>query len=376
MHFLPARRVFGVAALCALAGAALACGAKTGLPIPDVVHRDVTDVVCTPGRVALTRPSAEVMFVIDRSSSMDWGLEGSRLTRPRRWDILQNVLEMALPPFENTVDMGAAFFPRAVGPTPNIADLCVAGTSIDVEPGPGNASRIISFFATTQPGGGTPTFDALLVTGRFLLGRAARGRAQYIVLATDGGPNCNGALDRLTCACTSVDDMGNPTCGADRTGADGRFNCLDDRRTIDAIAESASRGVPTFVIGIDDVTRVDLTQVLNRMAIAGGRPNTRTGGERYYSARRRQDLLDAFDTIQRTIARCAFVLSTPLVDPDALVLESAGMEIPRDETRREGWDWTNRDAGEITLFGRYCDAMPSAPSVTATISCPDAGATR
>ena len=84
-----------------------ACGAKTGLLIPeedvgvvvdadeedaDVGDADVEDAEsdsCIPEPVNLDRQRAQVMFIIDRSSSMSWTLEGN-LASPwedRRWNI-------------------------------------------------------------------------------------------------------------------------------------------------------------------------------------------------------------------------------------------------------------------------------------------------
>lgn len=369
MRFLTWARALGALALLALAGGA-ACGSKTGLRLPDVM--DVPDVheACVPGRFALQRRSADIVFVIDRSSSMNWGLEGGRGATPTRWEVLRAVLETALPPYEGSIEMGAAFFPQQTDPNAPIEELCSAAVRVDVPAGPRNAGAILSILRTTEPAGGTPTYEALQVTGRYLATRAARGRARYIVLATDGGPNCNENLDPSTCVCTSVDDRGQPTCPV---LPQGQYNCLDDTRTLRAIQQSLASGVPTYVIGIDDPTRPELTEVLNRMAIAGGRPNTMAGSERYYSVRRREDLLRAFDTIQSTIARCAFVTPSRPDDPDAIEIEADGVPVGRDETRRDGWDWTDRDFGEITLFGPTCMRLRATTTLTARVGCRDGG---
>lgn len=356
-----------VGALASLFAVAAGCGAKTGLRLPDVAPEAA---VCVPGTYALVRRSADVVFVIDRSTSMEWGLEGGAMGRPSRWEVLRSVLGPALLPFQSTLNMGAAFFPQPPSGSMNIEEYCIANTRLDVEPGPNNAGAILSILNGTEPNGGTPTHDALTVVTNYLRGRAARGRARYIVLATDGGPNCNGALDYRTCVCTRLDDAGNPTCALN---PDQRYNCLDDTRTLRLIAENARQGIPTYVIGIDDPTRPDLTAVLNAMAVAGGRPNTGAGRERYYSVRRAQDLSNAFQAIQNAIARCAFVTPTQPDDPDAVEILVDGTPVARDPSRTEGWDWTDRDYGEITFFGRVCSSLMPASTVTARIPCRDAG---
>jgi hypothetical protein len=131
------------------------------------------------------------------------------------------------------------------------------------------------------------------VAGDVLRARDDRWRARHIVLATDGGPNCNQDLAPATCNCIEDSDE----CRS-LPPQFGRYYCLDDDRTVEQVAALAAEGISTYVIGIDDPRTPRLTDVLNRMAIAGGRANPR-GGEQYYSVRLRDDLLNAFRTIPR-----------------------------------------------------------------------------
>ena len=55
-----------------------------------------------------------------------------------------------------------------------------------------------------------------------------------------------------------------------------------------------------------------------------------------------------------------------------------GQAVPYDATSTNGWSWTNRDNGELEVFGPPCTRLVSLGNamVQATIQCatPDAGA--
>lgn len=351
------------------------CGAKTGLltreQLPDA-HTDPTDAfvrfdACVAGRFELRRRSAEVLFVIDRSASMAAPLERNTdgESTVSRWDVLRQVLQSTLPSVQDAIEMGAVFYPRTpVVSTPSPQELCMVDSRPNVPIEPANANDIVLQMRLTTPRGATPTYRALTVAGDLLRARNDRWRARYIVLATDGGPNCNERLDPTTCNCIELDAS---VCRS-QPGL-GRWFCLDDERTVIQIETLAREGIFTYVIGIDDPTTPNLTRVLDRMAEAGRRANPR-GPERYYSVRRREDLQMALQTISHTIARCAYVTPSRPDDPDAIQVEINGHNIPRDLAHHHGWDWTDPDFGEITLYGAPCDqARTPGSTVIATVAC-------
>lgn len=386
-----------------------ACGAKTGLRVPEAsmdssmdATRDVVDVqdapdaldvpdvrdvvedevaACVPGRFALDRRGAEIMFVIDRSNSMAFSLEGATNPGmlPTRWQVLRDALQMVLPMFERTVSFGAKFYPQVVAPNnPDLMANCTSAPGIDLAPALGNSTPLINFFRTTRPGGGTPTHDGLRQASQYLRARPGRGSARYIVLATDGGPNCNAMppVPHTSCVCTSSDPN---ACRADpRVGP---FNCLDDARTVALIREIATPAdpallaIPVYVVGLDGsmMSREDLLGVLDAMAVAGTRPRPAMPGERrYYSVRRPEDLQSAFQTIVAPLARCAYVTPSRPDNPDEIDIEVNGRLVPRDATRNEGWDWTDASFGEITFFGAACtQASATNATVSARVGCRD-----
>lgn len=368
-----------------------ACGAKTGLRVPDVEQDatidapDVADVqdardaqACVPDRFDLERRSAEIMIVVDRSNSMAFSLDGTPNVPPRRWEVLRDALRLVLPTFERSVAFGAKFYPQVIDPgNNNLDENCRSAPGIDLEPALGNGNAVLAFFSRTGPGGGTPTHDALLQTATYLRARSNRGAARYIVLATDGGPNCNrdNPVPPSRCVCTSSSPnacSNNPMVGV--------YNCLDATRTVSLIRDIAQPAapnvtpIPVYVVGLDGsmTTRTDLLAVLDDMAIAGGRPRPRinAGDRAYYSARNPGDLERAFDSIVAPLARCSFVTQRPPNNAEEVEVEVDGRVIARDMGRVEGWDWTDPMFGEVTFYGSACaQASSSNARVQLRIGC-------
>ena len=181
-------------------------------------------------------------------------------------------------------------------------------------------------------------------------------RNAYLSLPTDP------RIDPLTCVCTS-----GPT-DCRREPALGVFGCLDDARTVDTIGMTARAGIPVFVIGIDDPGRPDLADVLDAMAVAGGRPRTTPGERSFYSVQSAAELRDALDTITGTISRCSFVSPSVPADESTFFIEIDGVRIPR-----TGWEWTARPIGEFELGPDACalSQRPGARVVAIVDDCPD-----
>jgi hypothetical protein len=348
------------------------CGAKTGLlirhydggpdaPVDAFMPPDAgldAPLSCIPGHYTLVRGTAEVMFVIDRSGSMAFNLDGSMLP-PRRWDVLQGALTATLPPYQSTLAMGAYAYPRRFDGS--VARSCDITRAIDVESALDNATGVLTILTETDPWGATPTAASIELVGAALLPRQSLDHSATIVLSTDGGPNCNPALDVRMCQCTGRDPMGMTSCFGMPT------NCLDDLRARDNIAALAAQGIPTFVIGLDADAEDPERMALEEMALAGGRPNTSPGQPAYYSARRPDQVAAAFDTIERSIVRCTLRSPSRPDDPDAIAITLEGAAIARDRSHLDGWDWSDMDFARITFFGAACDRVASStddPEVT------------
>jgi hypothetical protein len=361
-----ARRRIGAVLFMSLIAA---CGSRTGLFGPGASEASIADLdaaadadadaadsepdgalPCVPGRFPLQLATAQLMFVIDRSGSMDVALDGTDPAPPggSRWEVLRAGLAQALTGFDGQIAMGAKFFP---GRSAVAALQCVVEEGVEFEPRLGNASSILDVFDESAPRGGTPTADALRIAADHV--SRIRGVARTLVLATDGAPNCNFDHARNPCVCTSPDP---DACDSNEPSL-----CLDDRRTIDTIRRIAEdQKVPVYVIGIGSLERAEFRRVLDDMAVAGGR--AKPTAPRYYSAQTSAELQGALGSVRDSVGSCTFLTPSAPTDPNAIAVAIGPQAIPRDPTRTSGWDWVDQAYGTIAFFGDACALARSAAS--------------
>lgn len=315
---------------------------------------DAGPIPCTPGHLVLTRATPVVLLVLDRSSSM-----GFRFDMTTRWRALTDGLATALPPIDRQIQLGSVSYPLAGGGL-----ACVASAALDFTPAFGNADAIIRKMRMTTPAGSTPTAAALDIAGPALLAFRATAGGRALILATDGAPSCNSALDARTCTCISNQGTGG-------TGRCEASRCLDDVRTIGRIGHFADAGLPTYVIGIQSETDMTLIRVLNEMARAGGRPQ-RDAGTSYYAVSSKEQLDSALVSIRNQVGACAFLArSVPERETAMTVVSPGGNEIPFDPLGQNGWTWTDKANGELIIGGAACDEVVAAMAreLDAEVSC-------
>jgi len=343
-----------VIGLCALA--LLGCGSKTGLavgapdsgarmdaarPRPDAGVDAGFDagfdggLVCVPGVVRLDPSTVEVVFVIDRSGSMDANFAGGRADPfESRWEILEASLGTALDTFDENIGVGAKFFPtQTIRATEGPCDVF---GGLEVPIGPGRAPGVISQFSRYDPSGGTPVGPATRTALDSLIARSDEDNAQFIVVATDGAP----------------------TCGVDAV-----------MEAISVIGEAHEmHGIDVYVLGI--ASSAPEVELLNQMAITGGRARPSTAERRFYDA---SDpiLLDALlSEIARDLAQCVYRVPIPPDDDDVIEVFVDDVLIARDEARETGWDWTSPRRTQLSLFGPACEAaIASGGRVRADVTC-------
>jgi len=156
---------------------------------------------------------------------------------------------------------------------------------------------------------------------------------KYVLLLTDGDPNCT----------------------------DGAFGQSPDRAaqqaTIDAIADLASDGVLTYVVGFQTGS-TSFASVLDEMAQNGG-----TGDDKHRSVNSGDELLDEFRRIAGSAVSCSFVLGQQ-VDKTRVEVHVNGALAPY------GTGWNIRPDGKtIDLLGETCDALQSGALVEAEVFC-------
>lgn len=213
-----------------------------------------------------------VLIVLDASSSMNQAPDGKSPMPPNgisKWDISKKALHDLLTGFNNKFPIGLSLF-RAqtligceVNSTPEVPILY------------DTAQRIDSYLASiANPDGGTPTYYAIS-KARANTSLQEPDRGEYIVLITDGAPECD-----------LPQGEGVP-------------------RTVNEI-KAAFDGTPsikTFVIGFGSLP-TDQQSALNLMADAGGvpAPTTSSSTDRFYKADSAAALFQALNGIFQTIA--------------------------------------------------------------------------
>ena len=227
-----------------------------------------------------------VLFVVqDKSGSMNFDPDGNMATpaSPSKWSAAQTVVPALATQFSNRFRFGAMMYPA------DTAQFnCNPGTL--KTPVSDDASAIGNSYSTALAGGGTPTAATLTAAKSYLLGLHLTTPA-YVLLITDGLPNCNLGLNVNTCSFTT------PTCPNNSCGL-GAKDCLDDQGTIAAAASLKASGIRVFVVGFDpSLTTGNNLSVLNSIAAAGG---TATA----YTATNKAQLAAALNLIALNTATC------------------------------------------------------------------------
>jgi hypothetical protein len=338
----------GVIALCGCVG--------FRTPIDDGATRDpaTSRPGCSQGTIQFVRASPMAMFVIDRSGSMTMPIDGP-IAGETRWEALTAALASVLSPVDESLAVGAMIFPAA---SSRDSSGCPVASKADLVPATGNVGALIELMTSSRPNGSTPTEVAIQTAAELLLRRRAAGLARALVLATDGAPNCNSSLDPHVCRCAAP--AGTISCSKS-------WQCLDDMRTAKTIASYEQQGLPTYVLGIETQEDTQFTDVLNAMAMAGGRAFV--GREKnYYVATSHADLVSAIKAILDQVGACVY-LTTSAPDPTI----SMKLRIDGTELRPDQWIWSDQRNGEVLLLGDACQAATghSVTAIAALTDCQD-----
>jgi hypothetical protein len=299
---------------------------------------------CADEPLALDPPN--IYFVLDRSGSMN---------ELNKWINIQLVLESL------TIGLGPrATFGAAVFPSPAL-DGCAPGIEIFPptagdrpagSPGPTEAA-LITVLSQIPASGGTPTAATLASLLPRLMSLPGK---TYVILATDGGPNCNAnaACDVDLCTFNIENDMGcpaggSPNCCTDPNG--GELACLDEGPTIQAVQSIAAAGIPVYVVGVPG--SAPYASLLDQLAMAGG---TGRGGEPQYYAIDTADqgaLESALSSIAAKITgTCTLSLSNSPSDPGLVNVFLDEKVLP--QSGPDGW---TLDGTNVTIAGASCQKI-------------------
>lgn len=279
--------------------------------------------------VQVVPPEAEILFLVDRSGSMQWPASG---TSNSRWMELESAMRSTLPNFVGT-DLGLLTFPTADGSDER--RYCGVASTPHVPLGSGNASAINSYLNSNPPrAGDTPTPTAVMNAGSYFAGRSSS-RTPFMILATDGLPE--------------------PNCSATVPATESALSAL------------RGAGVDTFVIGIvgpdrsGDISGIPaLRDALNRFAVAGGRP--RGGRTQYYEAVDGAALARSLRSILGAATNCQ--LTFPNTPPAGAQIFQDANPVPASGYSLSG--------STVTFTGTYCDRIQRGlvTTVRASVACP------
>jgi hypothetical protein len=326
-------------------------GGDNGMPDTDGVVADLGE-LCGEAAFNVGRVIPDMLILLDRSLSMT-------MSDPPLWNIIRPALVTVTSATDDGIWYGLMSFPNSIEPNAcgGYGNQCTPPTSLLVPIGPDASGAIESALDSLDTCGATPTALSLENAHQALVD-SPTGHPQYILLATDGAPNCNESLDGDTCRCTTGDCGRNPE------------HCLDDERTYASLDAACAAGIKTFVLGMGGAT--EFSDVLEQMAVHGC---TTT----FYAAQEPEEIQAALDAITGSIATCQYEVScADIPDTTKVNFYFDGTVVPRNPSHESGWDWTDPcestsdTRGAIEFYGSHCDAIMSGgvTSITAAYGCP------
>lgn len=284
-----------------------------------------------------------IYFVLDRSGSMSFD---------DKWSSVRSTVVALARGLGPRARFGAAMYPWT-------SDVCAPGKEVlktrlgdapTANGTDGPTTVALAQVTNVAPSGGTPTSATLEALRP---GIAALPGKTFVILATDGAPNCNARTSCTIDACVpniEGDCPSNVNCCEPPQG--GVENCLDARATVNAASAYAAAGIPLYVVGMPG--SAPYTAVLDEVAVAGG---TALPGSspKYYRVDDKSQILAALQKVAaKIVATCTFDLTEPPGDPNAVNVYFDQKVVPKDPVN--GWSIEGK---RVTLLGTACERVMS-----------------
>jgi hypothetical protein len=314
-------------------------------------------------------------LLLDRSGSMH---EAIGTGGPIKWDAVRTALVGGSKgSFAGVVRKLGKKIRIGVTNFPSNPDVCGAGVEAMsvTQGGPDVYDKLADQLAKVTPGGGTPTAASITKLQPTLVAALADGPV-FLLLATDGGPNCRTgtfSCDASTCipsierSTFTYADGGVGTCSDTFNccdpamfGADAIQNCLDIDATQAVVTALAEKRIKTFVLGVPGADAYGA--YLDKLAEAGGTMH-------YYPTTdaSQAGLEAALSAIAaQAIDSCEVTLESAPQDPGLTNVIVDGTIIPQDPV--DGWTWGAGNAS-VELHGKGCEAAKNAAQIQVAVGC-------
>jgi len=310
-----------------------------------------TDTGCEEVGFPVAGHPPDILILLDRSNSMAGG-------SPSCWSSVTAALTSITADMDAQINFGLMVFPY--GSTECAPPSGVPEVTISEEE---NAAAIATTLGALGPdGGGTPTTAAMIAAANYLSGLADES-TKYILLATDGGPNCSSDAG-LQCPACQTTQLDGSSCYTHN-------DCLDDVLAILTAEQiSVEMGIDIYVVGLGGVLDSVYLDVMTSIAAAGGTDD-------FYPADTPADLTAAFDEIAAAAVSCEFTVDWDALgegvstDQDLVNVFAEGEIVPYDEDCSEGFGWQWIDADTIGLCDGLCEQYKNGEisEVTASFGC-------
>lgn len=280
--------------------------------------------ICEVVRLTAQARYPEILIVQDISGSM----------AGERWNNTLPALEQMATNLQDRLMLGLYLFPQTNAQANNECNLQAfpSGQHVHVSTALHNADAIAAALDSTNPFGGTPTAEALSVVHSYLLHQssAPAGTARYVLLATDGSPNCT----------PPEGDGDNPD------------HKPSQQATLQEITSLANDGIKTYVVGYDIAS--SLQPVMNGWAAAG------QGQSSYINVTNRSTLEDALNSIANAVVSCDYSLNAAPADASYVRVTLDGTQLALGNAN--GWSLVGSQT--IQLLGTSCTILRDGRSHT------------
>lgn len=281
-----------------------------------------SDEICADQDVQTSRIIPWILFVIDRSSSMNESYPGSANRWQAVYDALMAPNEGVIARLHQMVEFGIMLY-DGEGACPRL---------VTVDPVINNYDPINAVYGTSFPGRYTPTAVALNAAYAIVPDQQAvletRFKPHYVVLCTDGQPN--GCPDAITGGRIETDFQG----------------------PIDEVTAAAAQDIKTFVVSVASGGQ-EYQNFLDQLAVIGDT------GSPAFSPTTKDELVARFAEIVGGAIGCEIGLNGTVTQGSEC---SGTVELNGNPLECNGPDgWRLADPTHIELLGQACDRFMSNP---------------